>query len=599
MCGIVGIYANKHAYNGSLKEQVESMVQNLRHRGPDDYGIKLINERICIGNTRLSIVDIDDGHQPLGLGKKLSITYNGEIYNYRELKNKYFSQSKFFTDSDTEVILHVYKKFGLETPSYLNGMFAFCIVDDKKIILARDRIGEKPLYYKVDKNKLVFASEIKVLVDKKEKWSVPEDYFIFETLLDNKTLFNNIYELPPGSYLIYDGTTIKIKKYWVLENKLLYFQNKSEKECVEELRYLVHDAVNIRKTNLPFGVSASGGIDSAIVACIAKPDYLFSSITKNKENSEEKYCDYLGRYLKIPVIKTYPSQSKFISTLPELLRCLDMPVTTLASFPMYLLAKRAGKYVKVLMTGQGADELFGGYARHVLIYVEYLKRCAPELANYQNLASHFWRADHHKNLAQRYLELMARDQTFDLKNIMIKYHHACAGQRPVTYAGFVDLMISFPPLLRADDRISMACSIESRSPFLDHRIIEFSMALPDKLKIKISNNKNDNFFVTKYILRKALRGVVPDLILDRTDKIGYPSPVALWLQNKYSKLLTNLNSNTILPHRIKLLFLNAGDKTRGHYDRSRWQFLQFSIWHMIFIEKKSIADIKKMLKKYV
>lgn len=599
MCEIAGIYKKHSTGKNILEKEINKMLKKIQHRCPDDNGINFVNEQICIGNVRTSIVDINKGHQPISINKNLSITFNGEIYNYQDLKYKYFSRYKFSTNSDTEVILNGYHKFGLNVFSQLNGMFAVCIVDKNKFILARDRIGIKSLYYKITLDQFIFASELKALVDNNEKWFIHNDNKLFETLPGNKTIYSNIYEVPPGSFLIYDGYKIEIQNYWDLKKISYNTTNKTQNECIDELRYLIHDAINIRKPTMPFGVSISGGLDSAIIACISKPDYLFSSITKISNLNEEKYCDYLGKYLKTPIIKTYPSKNNFIETLPELIKCMDTPTTTLAIFPIYILAKKAKEYVKVLMTGQGADELFGGYIRYVLIYIEYIKKYAPELNSYKNLARHFWNEKYDESLDKKYFRLIARRNTDNQSNQIIKSAYSFVRNRPITFAGLTDLLISFPPLLKADDRISTTHGIENRSPFLDHRIIEFAMSLPDNLKINTNIKQQENFFNTKFILKKAVKDIVPDIIINRFDKVGYPSPVAQWLHNDFNKLIIKLQNKKNIPLDIKDLLHNEENNSRGDYDRTRWQFLQFSIWYMIFIEQQSTNSIVTFLKKYV
>jgi asparagine synthase (glutamine-hydrolysing) len=597
MCGIAGTYLSKSSKSNQAYLTVDKMLDSLSHRGPDSKGIKLIQENICIGNTRLSIVDVENGDQPQSDGKNLHIVFNGEIYNFQELKKQYLLDYKFSTDTDTEVILQGYKKFGLNIFSQLNGMLAVCIIDSDKLILARDRLGVKPLYYRIDRQGLSFASEMKVLSNKNDKYKIPDYYTFFETTINNDTLNENIVELPPGSILTFDGTSIQIQKYWNLTKKIDFMTNKNEKEYIEELRYLILDSIKIRKPEMSFGVSISGGLDSAIVAVISKPDYLFTSVTKGQQNNEEEFADILSEYLNTPLIKTYPDKDDFIKTLPNLINSLDYPTTTLAAYPMYQLFREMKKHVKVVLTGQGADELFGGYMRYVLFYIDYLKKFTPELHNYAPLELHYWGDQFKTSLDSRYLKLLSRsNETIktdgDIKTILDK-----AGRRPITAACIADIIISFPPLLRTDDRMSMAWSIESRSPFLDYRLVEFALSLPDKYKIRISNtDEKQGTFITKYLLKKAIGDLLPSSILNRLDKVGYQSPVSTWLKDDFKNLTNNLKqSNDTIPSG---LFLH-NEESRGNYSRSDWQLLQLYIWKWIFIERSSLENIATRIQKLI
>jgi len=416
---------------------------------------------------------------------------------------------------------------------------------------------------------------------------------MFETTLGEKTFFKEIKQVPPASYLIYDGFNLEIQKYWNINPQEKKYCK--EKGYIEELRFLVEDSIEIRKPpNLNFGVSVSGGLDSAIISCLSKPDYLFSSITKRQGYNEERYVDVLSKFLKINVIKTYPTVNEFKKMLPSMLWHLDEPVTTLAAFPAYVLSQKASKYVKVMLNGQGADELFGGYVRHLLIYLEHMARSIPQLNRYEPLSNHFWKENYNKTLPERYLDLLARHTITDRKEVLaiLNSFFSVFENRPVSSAGYTDLNISFPSLLRTEDRVSMAWGIETRSPFLDYRIVDFAFSLPDNFKIRWGEDQTLNL---KYLLRETFKDKLPTQILKRIDKVGYPSPVALWLNNELDQTMRN-----VLPYFRSIeefLFIanNLNIGSVGEFDRSKWQILQLTIWYLIFVKKYSLNEVRKIL----
>lgn len=597
MCGIAGIYLrNNNSSNTSLEKDVSNMLDKISYRGPDDIGIKSVNNKICIGNCRLSIVDIKNGHQPMSNeDNNIWITYNGEIYNHIELK-KLTNKHNYKTHTDTEVILHLFEDQELNFLPLLNGMFAFCLIDGKKLILVRDRLGIKPLYYRLEKEGLYFSSGMKSLLRNNEIINLNPFYQTYETTIGEDTLFKNIKQLPSASYLIFDGNEISIKKYWDLKDVIMKYSNHSKCYYIEKLRFLLKDAVQIRKpVNMVFGVTVSGGLDSTIIACLSKPNYLFSSILKKKGYDEEGYVDIVSKFLRTKTIKVFPNLSDFKRYLPDLIWYLEEPTTTLAAFPIFLLSKTIKKYAKVILNGQGADELFGGYIRHLMIYLESIKRDTLQFKGYDPLLNYFWGQNYNKTIPERYHKLIQRNPNNNDGIKMINNYFLTTQNKPISGAGLTDLNISFPPLLKTDDRLSMAFGVESRSPFLDHRIIEFAFSLPDELKI---HHSRDNKFILKYILREAIKDIIPQAIINRIDKIGFPSPVALWLNNDVNSIMPNF-----LPYfrSIKeFLFLANGLDTKsfGEFNRSKWQIVQLTIWHMLFIKKYSINQIRQKLNLY-
>lgn len=593
MCAIAGIYVQDNLQKYQAKKEVYAMLRLMAHRGPDEIGLKTINKAI-IANQRLAIVDKKTGQQPISNESgKLWITFNGEIYNFRSIKQELLSKKHIFkTSSDTEVILHGYEEYGVKILQKLNGMFAFCISDGKNILLARDRLGEKPLYYRVDKKTFKFASEVKALLEPKEKFFLNESYLAIETSVNYKPLFTQIKEVPPAHYLVYDGSKINIFCYWNAAKHLKPLEIYKEKDLIEQLRTLILDAVKIRVPNdQEFGVFVSGGLDSAVIASIAKSQYLFSSIFQGKKYNEEKFVRILSKSVKSRLIKVHPQASDFLNDIAKIVWHLDEPTTTLAAFPLYELSKSASKYVRVILNGNGGDELFGGYIRYLVLYLESIIKQCQQLDGYEPLATHFWGKHYIESLPSRYYQLIHRSK-YDSNEVLeiINKSFRLFPNQTITATGHADLHLSFPPLLRTEDRMTTAWGIEARSPFLDHRIIEFVFSLPDRMKIRDKQNKR---FVMKYILRKATRSFLPKEIFLRDDKIGFPSPVAKWLDQDMDPIMRNVISEFRSIKEFLSLQNSLDPSSFGEFNRSKWQILQLTIWHLLFIRHISPSVVRQ------
>lgn len=593
MCAIAGLYVQDRFQKRQAKKEVYAMLRVMTHRGPDEIGLKTIGKTV-IANQRLAIVDKKTGRQPISNESgKLWITFNGEIYNFQSIKQELLSRGHVFkTSSDTEVILHGYEEYGVEILQKLNGMFGFCISDGKNIILARDRLGEKPLYYTVDEKTLKFASEIKALLGPKEKFSLNGAYLAIETSVNYKPLFTKIKELPPAHYLTYDGSRVNIFCYWNETKHINPLETYKEKDLIEQLRTLIIDAVRIRIPNdQEYGVFVSGGLDSAIVASIARPQYLFSSIIKGEKYNEEKFVQILSKSIKSRLIEVRPQVSNFLNDIAKIVWHLDEPTTTLAAFPLYELSKSASKYVRVILNGNGGDELFGGYIRYLILYLESIIKQCQQLDGYEPLATHFWGKPYIESLPFRYYQLVHRSK-YDSNEVLeiINKNFELFPDQPISAAGHADLKLSFPPLLRTEDRMTMAWGIEARSPFLDHRIIEFVFSLPDRMKIRSKQNKE---FVMKYILRKATQSLLPKEIYLREDKIGFPSPVANWLNKDLDPLMRNVISEFRSVKEFLPLQNSLDPSSFGEYNRSKWQILQLTLWYLLFIRNISPSVIRQ------
>ena len=381
MCGFVGIINNKdQAVDYSVLSQ---MAETLRHRGPDDEG-HLIEGSVGFYHKRLSIIDLETGRQPMTSGD-ITVVFNGEIYNYielaQELKKKGYS---FQTKSDTEVIIKAYEEYGLEAINKLNGMFAFLLYDrrENRLVAARDHFGIKPLYYTFNGGNLVFASEIKALLKHPRVAVMPDydsiqEYLTFQYVLDYDTFFCGIHKLPPGHYLVADLSKMRLKlvKYWELD--FTVDTHHTEEYFIDTLKHLLRDTINIQlRSDVPLGAYLSGGMDSSTVAILAALQYpgKFKTFTgafrEGSQFDETCYAREAAEACNAEIYEIYPTEEEFIDVLPSLVYYMDEPAAGPGLFPQYMVSKLASQEVKVVLGGQGGDEIFGGYTRFVIAYLE-------------------------------------------------------------------------------------------------------------------------------------------------------------------------------------------------------------------------------------
>jgi asparagine synthase (glutamine-hydrolysing) len=583
MCGIVGIVGD------SSEENIDRMLKLIAHRGPDETSKGRIGTH-SFGVCRLAIVDIKGGKQPIwNEDKTIALICNGEIYNYSELRAMLKEQHEFRTNSDIEVILHLYEEKGISCFELLNGMFACAITDGSKLILIRDRMGEKPLYYSHAQNSFVFSSEIKQILELiQPELQVNEFLLAFETNPTGQTLFRNVFEVPPSHFLVLEHEQLTLTKYWQIRNFVI--DNRSEKSLIEELRYLVTDAVRIRiPSSVAFTCSISGGLDSSVIAQIARPETVFSTIIKDgSQYDEEIYVETIAKHINASLKKVYLSPKDFCDYIVDVVWYLDQSTTTLAALPQFLLNKEARKEnFKVILSGIGADEIFGGYARHLLLVAwrDFLN--VPQLQNYQALLQLILGNKVNKTMSEMYESLVVRRKIKQTVNYVEKFFNH--SDRLVAQMCHFDLEVTLPPLLMTEDRASSHVGMENRSPFLDHRLVEFAFSLPDSLKI----SRNDGTYTTKYLLRKAFEDVLPPMITWRLDKVGYPSPVSKWLNGELSPLYNELKKVVELDKSLSVI-INS-DENRGEFNRSPWQTVQFGLWKLIFFDKLIRENITSML----
>jgi len=563
MCGIAGFWGSG---------DIETATEILFHRGPDASGTVAAGP-VSLGNRRLKVIDLRSGQQPMtNENASLQLVFNGMIFNYRELRKELEGRHVFKSRSDTEVIVHAYEEWGEKCLDRFIGMFAFAIWNGKELFLARDRMGEKPLYYTAPGGRLrfAFASEIKsllTLVDAAPE--LDEEFGAFETSVGENTLFKGIRVLPPGCYLRYDGKKVRVSRYWEIPS----FDGPYEKEdfYVEKLRWLLQDAVRLRlRSDVPVGVFLSGGLDSSIIACLAKPQVAFSCrYPYGPRYDEFEHAQTVARHVGAEHRVIEPTAADFKRDYPGILWHLDQPIATASSIGEFSLARLASKHVKVVLGGQGADECFGGYVRYLLMSIEEGLGNSEELRHYLPLARFFWSQEMFTDYARRYYALIRRSGGDDSPGLERVRSAFGRHRHLIDQMGRADIELSLPSLITMNDRAAAAWGLENRTPFLDHRIVELAFQLPPELKIREREQK--------VILRKVARGLVPDSIIDRKDKKGLIVPIQSWLSGELGGWARNLVAS--LKRRPLYRKLPREGTLRGEFDRRAYTLLSLELWH--------------------
>lgn len=559
MCGIAGIWGK-----GDIKE----MTRVLRHRGPDEEGF-FEADAVKLGSRRLKVIDLVTGRQPIvSEDGKTAIVYNGEVFNYKELRAELAKEYTFTTQTDTEVVLHAYRKWGKDCISRFNGQFAFAIYDGEKLFCARDRMGEKPFYYAQNENGFYLASEIKALVTQvKSAPRIDETFWVFDCVLPPNTLFEGIFELPPAHSLTFDGKNTHIEQYWRIPNG--DGVDRTENDLVDELRALIEDAVRLRMAaDVPVGLFLSGGLDSAVMAGSVRPQDVFTCRFPLGEAFDEyEYAKVMADHVHARQHIVTPTAEMLRDKLGHIIYSLDQPIATASTISEFSLAEKASEHVTVVLGGQGADEIFGGYLRYLFMNIEADLAQRPELANYYPLARFFWHENMFGDPAERYYHLIRRAEIADPTPYIDRLRSCFSSpKRSLTDCmGLADIQFSLPSLITMNDRAAAAFGLENRCPFLDHRIVEFAFRLPAKWKI--------HDLTTKRILRKAAAGLVPDRIINRRDKKGLVVPISQWLAGPLNNWATELEQS-LAARKIKIPPTTA----RGEFDRGRYTRICLELW---------------------
>lgn len=638
MCGIAGIFrCNEQAYP-NLIPHLEVMSRLQQHRGPDGQRYWTHpSQRLGFAHQRLSIIDLESGAQPMSDPFGLTICFNGEIYNYRELAAQ-LSDYPFRTHSDTEVILAAYHKWGTACVDHFRGMFAFAIWDEKqqKLFCARDRFGIKPFYYTIVDNTFYFASEVKTLMPFLDEVATNlealHDYLVFQFSLGAKTLFKNVQELPPAYTLTWKDGTLLSKKYWEVFYTLDFEHTPNYFE--EKLSALLEDAIHIHtRADVPIGAYLSGGIDSSIIASVAsryqkqegRPFLGFNGkFDESPDFDESSYARALANERHFDLHEVNITSQDFLDTIEKVIYHLDYPTAGPGSFPQFHVSKLASQHRKVVLGGQGGDEIFGGYTRYLIAYFEQCIKAAIEgtsnngnfivtyesiipnlraLKNYQPLLQEFWSKGLFEALDKRYYHLINRAPSLQseiawdtlspdyspFKTFVDIFHGDNVGKESyfdkMTHFDFKTLL---PALLQVEDRMSMAHGLESRVPFLDHPLVEFAATMPSNIKFKDGT--------LKMVLVNAMKRELPQAILDRKDKMGFPVPLNNWLQKDIKSFVHDLFSSSQAASRP---YFNSKEILRSlnhekKFGRKIWGLLSLEIWHRQFHDRQ--AEFRQLLK---
>jgi len=562
MCGIAGIWGEE----GDIRR----MTRLLEHRGPDEEGY-FSSGPVNLGSRRLIVIDPEGGQQPIyNEDRTLAVVFNGLIFNYRELRQDLEAKGhRFRSATDTEVLVHAYEEWGEACLEQFNGMFAFALHDGRRLWLARDRMGEKPLYYHFDGRRLIFASEIKsILSEVDAELEFVEHFLVFEAPTGDRTLWKGIFSLEPGHTLSFDGRQLSLSRYWSLPSD--EGATRSEEQYAEELRWLIEDAVRIRlRSDVPLGAFLSGGLDSSLITCLARPEVVFSCRFPHGDSYDEsRYAALVARHVGARHLLIEPGVEAFRSFYPRILHHLDQPTATTSSIAEFSLAALASRHVKVVLGGQGADELFGGYVRYLLMLEEDRLGRLEELRNYHALARYFWRNEMFSEPYRRYHHLIRRGDPADGTTLETVRRLFEGRRHLIDRMGACDIAISLPPLITMNDRAASAFGLENRTPFLDHRIVEFAFRLPPEMKVRE--------MTTKYILRRAARGIVPDAVIDRRDKLGLVVPIAHWFGNQLGEWAAEIDQAFTLRPIAQRLRTPSG--SRGEFDRSLYGRISIELW---------------------
>jgi len=610
------------------------MVGLLSHRGPDGRGFWISDAGSAgFGHARLAVMDTSAaGAQPMTSPRGPTVVFNGMIYNYEEIRTSASRAGRKFRSScDTESILAAYEAFGLDFVKHLRGMFAIGLWDEerKELILARDRFGIKPLYYTVENETLYFASEVKALLpfvsNIETGRAALEEYLTFQTQLGSETMFQGVHQVMPGEIIVVRNGQLVRTQYWEIKYEVNY--QKPEAEFVEELQELFENSMELHlKSDVEVGTYLSGGIDSSLITSLAS------------SHQSRQLKAFHGRYLEFPGydesgfaqaaadnsnvelhIKDLDS-SNVLSHLRKVIYHLDYPVAGPGSLPQFLISAEAAQKVKVVLGGQGGDEIFGGYARYLIGYLEQALRAAIDgsskngnfvvtlesivpnlglLREYGPLLRKFWSQGLFGPMDERYFKLVSRQadledtvdwSVFDKDRIFESYLGVFNSPGSVSKEAYFDSMTHFdfktllPALLHVEDRMSMAHGLESRVPFLDHKIVEFAATIPADVKFKSGELKR--------MLKLAFSDRLPAKINERRDKMGFPVPIAEWskgaLGEEFTGLLESLRDRDLdfLNSKVLTSILSTAPK----FSRGTWALLSLELWHEQFHDQAEVFN---------
>ncbi|MBI2683440.1 MAG: asparagine synthase (glutamine-hydrolyzing) [Acidobacteriales bacterium] len=628
MCGICGVL-NLDRRNPVDRVVVAAMNQRIVHRGPDEDGY-FVEGPVGLGMRRLSIIDVAGGHQPItNEDQSVFLIFNGEIYNHKKVREGLIARGhRYRTQSDTETVVHGYEEYGVDIVQHLQGMFAFAIWDArrKSLLIARDRLGIKPMYYLTTPQALVFGSEIKAIlaypgVTAGLDRDVLSEYLAFGYIAGEQTLFKGVRKLQPGHTMeIAESGEITIRQYWDLPPYAP--EDHPQKHFVETFRQKLEETVvSHLMSDVPLGVFLSGGLDSSAVAALTArhhdgPVKTFSVGYDEEKYSELPYARQVAKHIGSDHYEIRISESDFFDALPKLIWHEDTPLMGPASVPLYFVAKLAREQVKVVLSGEGSDETLAGYSRYPwtiwnkrfdavygvlpLGMRSLIRRQIADgpwfsaglkrklLHTFLGRDGDFWESLYFDNFFSAFSEkeqsgLLAPGFT-PAPGSAYKDELAFLGSRSgdmLSRLLYTDIKTYLVELLMKQDQMSMAASVESRVPFLDHLLLEFAMTIPSKYKTR--------GLTGKWILKEAVRDLLPESIIHRT-KLGFPTPFEGWLAagrlGQIESLMFEARSRQrgiFQEDALRVLFADHKSGRRNNYDRI-WRVFTFELWCRVFLD---------------
>ena len=642
MCGINGIALSSRSGRSVDRNVLERMRDVITHRGPDEAGI-FVDANIGLGHRRLSIVDVAAGHQPMtNEDGSLQIIYNGEVYNHADYRSDLEARGHVYrTHCDTETILHLYEEHADGCVDYLRGMFAFAIWDGKKkeLFIARDRLGVKPLYYfHADDGSLYFGSEIKTIFQASDlkpeiNFHALPDYLANHATSGEETLYQGVKRLLPGHTLTWRDGKVKIKKYWDVSFSKTADQGRSDKDFIAEWYELFRTSVRLRlMADVPLGMFLSGGIDSSAIAAVmsgmvSEPIKTFSVAFAEREANELAYARIVAEAYKTNHHEVVVSPEEFFNALPKLVWHEDEPLAHPSSVALYFVSLLASQHVKVVLTGEGSDELLAGYGRYrkTILNLSLGKRywsLTPDVvrgavsSGIKGLPTSRMR----QKLLRSFLGVAPDIESIYFDNFAVfplamqadLLSNAAIEQigRIDPYGGvrtalaetdaeslldrllYTDIKTYLHELLMKQDQMSMATSVESRVPFLDHKLVEFTCSLPERLKLRGGT--------TKYILRESMKGILPEAILSRS-KMGFPVPIAAWFRGAYRSVIDEYvlseraMSRGLFNRDFVRELVNRHQSGVENHDERLWALVNFEIWQRQFFDGEGQHDASPLL----
>jgi asparagine synthase (glutamine-hydrolysing) len=628
MCGIAGQISLNNESIPNITLRLSRMSELISHRGPDGNGSWIsVDEKIGFAHRRLSIIDLtESASQPMHGWGGTVITFNGEIYNYQEIRESLRHHWSFRTQSDTECILAAYSNYGDNCVSKLRGMYAFAIWDEdnKRLFCARDRFGIKPFYYAVVDNIFYFASEAKAILPylpeiRTNKVALTE-YLTFQYTIGEKTLFDGIQQLLPGHALSLENGNLYIFRYWDVEYSIDF--DHSEHFFQRKLRQLLDESISLHcRSDVRIGSYVSGGMDSSLIYSLFQQNTnatqlgFHGKFTEFPGYDESEYAEYAVKHASGILHTIDINSNDFRNNIEKIIYHLDFPCAGPGSFAQYMVSMLASKFVKVVLGGQGGDEIFGGYARYVIAYLEQslsaaidgnskngnyvvtLESILPNLCmlrEYKPLIRQFWSKGLFDSMDQRYFRLINRAtdmhdeiewSELNISQVFEDFSIIFNNPLNVKKEAYFDKMTHFdfkcllPALLQVEDRMSMAHGLESRVPLLDHPLVEFIATVPADIKFKGGKMKN--------LLKQVFSDMIPNEIIQRRDKMGFPVPIKEWLDGDLKDFAFDIFQTMAQKRRsyinTEAVFRNLGKELR--FSRKTWALLSLELWHQRFHDR--------------